>query len=373
MVYSHNAPFRADVVGSYLRPAELKAAREDFAAGKIDAAALKAVEDKAITELVAKQKAAGLHVITDGEFRRGWWHFDFMWGFNGVDHAAAAHRVAFHDEVTPADTATVTGRISGENHPFVEHFKFVKQFEDENTVARQTMPSPAQTRFVLTGNAAAYPYDEFYKNDDELTADIVAAYRQIIADLYAAGCRNVQFDDCTWTRLCDASVRERLGWSDEDALRLQQENLDVINAVIADQPDDLVINTHVCRGNFHSTWLSSGGYAPVAAKLFGEENVDAYYLEFDDDRSGDFAPLAEVSGDKKVVLGLITSKKPDLEDPDTIKARIQEAAQYIPLDRLCLSTQCGFASTQEGNKLTEDQQWAKIALVQSIAKDVWGE
>ena len=178
-----------------------------------------------------------------------------MWGFNGVDHAAAAHRVAFHDEVTPADTATVTGRISGENHPFVEHFKFVKQFEDENTVARQTMPSPAQTRFVLTGNAAAYPYDEFYKNDDELTADIVAAYRQVIADLYAAGCRNVQFDDCTWTRLCDASVRERLGWSDEDALRLQQENLDVINAVIADQPDDLVINTHVCRGNFHSTWL----------------------------------------------------------------------------------------------------------------------
>lgn len=290
-----------------------------------------------------------------------------------MDHAAAAHRVAFHDEVTPADTATVTGRISGENHPFVEHFKFVKQFEDENTVARQTMPSPAQTRFVLTGNAAAYPYDEFYKNDDELTADIVAAYRQVIADLYAAGCRNVQFDDCTWTRLCDASVRERLGWSDEDALRLQQENLDVINAVIADQPDDLVINTHVCRGNFHSTWLSSGGYAPVAAKLFGEENVDAYYLEFDDDRSGDFAPLAEVSGDKKVVLGLITSKKPDLEDPDTIKARIQEAAQYIPLDRLCLSTQCGFASTQEGNKLTEDQQWAKIALVQSIAKDVWGE
>ena len=259
MAYSHNAPFRADVVGSYLRPAELKAAREDFAAGKIDAAALKAVEDKAITELVAKQKAAGLHVITDGEFRRGWWHFDFMWGFNGVDHAAAAHRVAFHDEVTPADTATVTGRISGENHPFVEHFKFVKQFEDENTVARQTMPSPAQTRFVLTGNAAAYPYDEFYKNDDELTADIVAAYRQVIADLYAAGCRNVQFDDCTWTRLCDASVRERLGWSDEDALRLQQENLDVINAVIADQPDDLVINTHVCRGNFHSTWLSSGG------------------------------------------------------------------------------------------------------------------
>ncbi|MEI3464023.1 MAG: hypothetical protein V8Q46_04160 [Bifidobacterium angulatum] len=240
-------------------------------------------------------------------------------------------------------------------------------------MARQTMPSPAQTRFVLTGNASAYPYDEFYKDDDELTADIVAAYRQVIADLYAAGCRNVQFDDCTWTRLCDKSVRERLGWSDEDALRLQQENLDVINAVIADQPADLAINTHICRGNFHSTWLSSGGYAPVAAKLFGEENVNAYYLEFDDDRSGDFAPLAEVSGDKKVVLGLITSKKPELEDPQTIKTRIEEASKYVPLERLCLSTQCGFASTEEGNKLTEEQQWAKIALVQSIAKDVWGE
>ena len=368
-----NAPFRADIVGSFLRPQAVKDARAAYAAGTLDDDGLKAVEDEAIRDLVDKQKAAGLQVITDGEFRRSYWHLDFMWGLNGIERRTSRTGYMFHDEETTADTAVVTGPISGENHPFVEHFKFVKQFEDENTVARQTMPSPAQTRFVLTGNAAAYPYDEFYKNDDELTADIVAAYRQVIADLYAAGCRNVQFDDCTWTRLCDASVRERLGWSDEDALRLQQENLDVINAVIADQPDDLVINTHVCRGNFHSTWLSSGGYAPVAAKLFGEENVDAYYLEFDDDRSGDFAPLAEVSGDKKVVLGLITSKKPDLEDPDTIKARIQEAAQYIPLDRLCLSTQCGFASTQEGNKLTEDQQWAKIALVQSIAKDVWGE
>lgn len=373
MAYSKNAPFRADVVGSYLRPDELKQARADYAAGIIDAAGLKAVEDRLITDLVAKQKAAGLHVITDGEFRRGWWHFDFMWGFNGVDHVAAAHRVAFHDEVTPADTATVTGKLDGHDHPFVEHFKFVKQFEDDNTVARQTMPSPAQTRFVLTGNKNAYPYDEFYKDDDELTADIVAAYRQVIADLYAAGCRNVQFDDCTWTRLCDKSVRERLGWSDEDAARLQQENLDVINAVIADQPDDLVINTHICRGNFHSTWLSSGGYAPVAAKLFGEENVNAYYLEFDDDRSGDFAPLAEVSGDKQVVLGLVTSKRPELEDPEVIKARISEAAQYVPLERLCLSTQCGFASTEEGNKLTEEQQWAKIALVRSIAEEVWGE
>ena len=372
MAYSHNAPFRADVVGSYLRPAELKAAREDFAAGKIDAAALKAVEDKAITELVAKQKAAGLHVITDGEFRRGWWHFDFMWGFNGVDHAAAAHRVAFHDEVTPADTATVTGRISGENHPFVEHFKFVKQFEDENTVARQTMPSPAQTRFVLTGNAAAYPYDEFYKNDDELTADIVAAYRQVIADLYAAGCRNVQFDDCTWTRLCDASVRERLGWSDEDALRLQQENLDVINAVIADQPDDLVINTHVCRGNFRSTFVASGGYEPIADLLFNQVGVDAYFMEWDTDRAGGFEPLRFLPKGKSVVLGLVTSKTGTLEKRDEIMRRIEEASKFAAFDQLCLSPQCGFASTEEGNVLAEDEQWAKLAMIVEISREVWG-
>ncbi|NEG96918.1 5-methyltetrahydropteroyltriglutamate--homocysteine S-methyltransferase [Bifidobacterium sp. SMB2] len=373
MAYASNAPFHADVVGSYLRPEALKQARADYEAGNIDAAALKAVEDKAIEELVARQKQAGLHVITDGEFRRRWWHFDFMWGFAGVEHKAAAHRVAFHDEVTPADTAAVTGRLDGHNHPFVEHFKFVKQFEDENTVARQTMPSPAQTLFVLTGNKAAYLYDEFYATDEELAADIVKAYRQTIADLYEAGCRNVQFDDCTWTRLCDPAVRERLGWSDEDAERLQRQNLDIINAVIEDQPADLAINTHVCRGNFHSTWLSSGGYAPVAANLFGKENVNAYYLEFDDDRSGDFAPLAELSENKKVVLGLITSKTPELEDPAAIKARIEEAAQYVPLERLCLSTQCGFASTEEGNKLTEEQQWAKIALVKSIADEVWGD
>ena len=371
-----NTPFRYDYVGSFLRPAALKQARADFQNGAIDAEALKAVEDEAIRDLVAKQKAAGYHVITDGEFRRATWHLDFMWGFNGVGHSPTKTGLPFHGEAAMLDDTYLTGKVSLDSHPFVEHFKFVKALEEDGQVARQTIPAPVQTYSEVILDRCDGQIESLrsvYPTDEALIEDIAAAYRTVIADLYAAGCRSIQFDDCTWTRLCDASVRERLGWSDEDALRLQQENLDVINAVIADQPDDLVINTHVCRGNFHSTWLSSGGYAPVAAKLFGEENVDAYYLEFDDDRSGDFAPLAEVSGDKKVVLGLITSKKPDLEDPDTIKARIQEAAQYIPLDRLCLSTQCGFASTQEGNKLTEDQQWAKIALVQSIAKDVWGE
>ena len=373
MAYSHNAPFRAGVVGSYLRPAELKAAREDFAAGKIDAAALKAVEDKAITELVAKQKAAGLHVITDGEFRRGWWHFDFMWGFNGVDHAAAARRVAFHDEVTPADPATVTGRISGENHPFVEHFKFVKQFEDENTVARQTMPSPAQTRFVLTGNAAAYPYDEFYKNDDELTADIVAAYRQVIADLYAAGCRNVQFDDCTWGIYCDGDFVAKTGMNPVDIKKVSELGVALNNAALEGKPADLVVNTHVCRGNYHSTYAFEGGYDPVAPYLFANEDVNAFYLEFDTPRAGGFEPLAHVAAGKKVVLGPVTSKQPGLEDEELLVRRINEAAQYVPLEDLCLSPQCGFASCECGNKLTEEEQWAKVALVQRVAKRVWGE
>ena len=277
MAYSHNAPFRADVVGSYLRPAELKAAREDFAAGKIDAAALKAVEDKAITELVAKQKAAGLHVITDGEFRRGWWHFDFMWGFNGVDHAAAAHRVAFHDEVTPADTATVTGRISGENHPFVEHFKFVKVLEGEGQVARQTIPAPIQTFSEVTLDRCDGQQESLravYKTDEELADAIAAAYRTVIADLYAAGCRNIQFDDCTWGIYCDTDFVAKTGMSPVDLQKVSELGVALNNAAIADKPDDLVINTHVCRGNYHSTYAFEGGYDPVAPYLFANENVE---------------------------------------------------------------------------------------------------
>mgnify|MGYP000384042632 CR=1 FL=1 len=374
MVYSHNAPFRADVVGSYLRPAELKAAREDFAAGNIDAAALKAVEDKAITELVAKQKAAGLHVITDGEFRRGWWHFDFMWGFNGVDHAAAAHRVAFHDEVTPADTATVTGRISGENHPFVEHFKFVKSLEGEGQVARQTIPAPIQTFSEVTLDRCDGQQESLravYKTDEELADAIAAAYRTVIADLYAAGCRNIQFDDCTWGIYCDTDFVSKTGMSPVDLQKVSELGVALNNDAIADKPDDLVINTHVCRGNYHSTYAFEGGYDPIAPYLFAHENVDAFYLEFDTPRAGGFEPLKYVAPGKKVVLGLITTKAAELEDEDVIVERIHEAAKYVPLENLYLSPQCGFASCEIGNKLTEDEQWAKIALVKRIAERVW--
>ena len=370
MAYSHNAPFHADVVGSYLRPTELKAARADFAAGKIDADALKSVEDKAITELVAKQKAAGLHVITDGEFRRSYWHLDFMWGLNGVTKGTNPVAVHGSDGSEVSETAAVCGEISGENHPFVEHFKFVKQFEDDNTVAKITVPSPAQTLFLLQAGAAE-DFTNPYQSDDDLADALVKAYTQVAQDLFDAGCRNLQLDDCTWGMLVSEAFKDSV--FGRDPKEVQRQYASINNAVIDAAPEGMVVNTHICRGNYQSQWFASGGYAQVADVLFGEEHPTAYYLEFDDDRSGDFEPLAKVSGNKKVVLGLVTSKKPDLENPETIKARIQEAAQYIPLDRLCLSTQCGFASTEEGNKLTEDQQWAKIALVQSVAKDVWGE
>lgn len=376
MAYKHNAPFHADVVGSYLRPAELKTARADFEAGRIDADALKVVEDRCITELIAKQKAAGLHVITDGEFRRGWWHLDCMWGFAGVEKVAIDQGYVFHDEVTRAESARLSGRITfDDTHPFVDHFRFVKQFEDDTVVARQTIPSPSQLYAELFRPENIESVHKYYGDNqaayDQLAHDTAAAFRSLILALYEAGCRNVQLDDCTWGMFCDPNFNSH--YSAEEFQAMQEQYAAMNNAAIADLPADLVITTHDCRGNYHSTWASAGGYAVVADELFGKENVSAYYLEFDDDRSGDFAPLAKVSGDKKVVLGLITSKKPELEDPEVIKARIAEAAQILPLDRLCLSTQCGFASTEEGNKLTEEQQWAKIALVRSIAQDVWGE
>ncbi|WP_314688627.1 5-methyltetrahydropteroyltriglutamate--homocysteine S-methyltransferase [uncultured Bifidobacterium sp.] len=370
MTYPHRPPFRADVVGSFLRPAELKKAREDKAAGRIGADELKAAENRAITDLVARQKEAGLHVITDGEFRRAYWHLDFMWGLHGVTKGTNPVAVKASAGADVMETAAVNGEISGESHPFVDHFRFVKALEDDSTVAKQTMPSPAQTLFLLqAGSAERFPNP--YSSDDQLAEALVGAYSQVIRDLYEAGCRVVQFDDCTWGMLVSSAFHDSV--FGRDSLSVQHQYADINNAVIAAAPADMTINTHVCRGNYRSQWFSSGGYGQVANVLFGEENVNAYYLEFDDDRSGDFGPLAKVSGDKKVVLGLITSKRPRLEDADAIVRRIGEASRVIPLDRLYLSTQCGFASTQEGNALTEDQQWAKVALVRSIAGKVWGE
>lgn len=376
MAYIKNAPFRADVVGSFLRPGVLKQARADFAAGVIDEAALRAVEDEAIRDLVAKQKAAGLHVITDGEFRRSYWHLDFMWGLQGIERRTSRTGYQFHDEETTADTAVVTGKISGESHPFVEHFKFVKALEEEGQVARQTIPAPAQTYSEVILDRCDGQQESLravYPTDEELIADIAAAYRTVLADLYAAGCRNVQFDDCTWGIYCDRDFVAKTGMSPVDIKKVSELGVALNNAALEGKPADLVVNTHVCRGNYHSTYAFEGGYDPVAPYLFANEDVNAFYLEFDTPRAGGFEPLAHVAAGKKVVLGLVTSKQPGLEDEELLVRRINEAAQYVPLEDLCLSPQCGFASCECGNKLTEEEQWAKVALVQRVAKRVWGE
>lgn len=366
-----NAPFRFDIVGSFLRPKELKEARVRFEKHEITREELTKVEDKYIKELIEKQKESGLQVITDGEFRRSWWHLDFMWGLNGVKKVQAERGYQFKTEETRAESAALTGKISGENHPFVEHFKFVKLFEEDGIVARQTIPAPAQFLAELQRNTGDVPTNSIYPNEDELVEDIAKAYQTVILDLYAAGCRNVQLDDCTWEMFCDTSFWANVPNAEEARKNQSKLFIRVNNLAIANLPEDLVITTHVCRGNYHSTWASSGGYAPVAEELFGNENVSAYYLEFDDERSGDFEPLKYVSGDKKVVLGLVTSKTPELEDKEGIKNRIKEASQYVPLDRIYLSPQCGFASTEEGNILTEEEQWNKIKLIKEIANEVW--
>ena len=371
-----NAPFRCDIVGSFLRPDVLKQARADFNAGVIDADQLKTVEDVAIRDLVAKQKAAGLKVVTDGEFRRSYWHLDFMWGLQGIERRTSREGYMFHDEETTADTAVVTGSISGENHPFVEHFKFVKALAGDDHVARQTIPAPIQTFSEVTLDHCDGQQESLrsvYATDEEFADAIAAAYRQVIADLYAAGCRNIQFDDCTWGIYCDTDFVAKTGMQAVDIQKVSELGVTLNNAAIEGAPEDLVINTHVCRGNYHSTYAFEGGYDPVAPYLFAHENVNAFYLEFDTPRAGGFEPLAHVAEGKKVVLGLITSKQPGLEDKEVVKARIKEASKYVPLENLYLSPQCGFASCEIGNKLTEEEQWAKIALIQEIAAEVWGE
>ena len=367
----YNAPFKYDIVGSFLRPDYLKQAREEYGNGKIIAEELKKVEDEAITDLITKQKVVGLRVITDGEFRRSSWHLDFMWAFNGVGHEKTKNGIPFHGEPALIDDTFLNGKVSVDSHPFVEHFKFVKQFEDENTVARQTIPAPAQFLFQMITPENLERTKSIYSNEEELIEDIAKGYKKVIQDLYVAGCRNIQFDDCTWGVCVDPNACFIFGTDEEGLQQIIEKLIRINNLAIEDKPEDLVINTHICRGNFHSTWACQGGYDRVAKDLFAKEKVNAFYLEFDDERSGDFKSLQYVSEDKKVVLGLITTKSYILEDKNSIIERIHEAEQYIPLERLCLSPQCGFASTEEGNKLTEEEQWAKLRLVQEIVKEVW--
>ncbi|WP_025022731.1 5-methyltetrahydropteroyltriglutamate--homocysteine S-methyltransferase [Ligilactobacillus hayakitensis] len=378
MVKFNDENIHFDIVGSFLRPEALKEAREQFENGRLDAKSLERIEDQEITKLVAQQKAAGLKFVSDGEFRRAYWHLDTFWGFDGIDHVQADNGYFFHGEETKADAAALNGKISfSGNHPDVAAFKFLYQLtkDDPTILARQSIPAPAQLYLELfrdekyTENTRKY-----YPNNQELIYDIVSAYRGLIEALYQAGCRDLKLDDCTWGVIVDDDAWQVVAKEGNlSRQEVQELYLELNNRVLADWPADLRLSTHICRGNYHSTWAAKGGYGVVADAVFLKENVDAFYLEFDDERSGGFEPLAKVPTTKEVVLGIVTSKNPKLETKAELKARLKEASRYVPKENLVLSTQCGFASTEEGNKLTFEQQWDKIKLVIQTAKEFWQE
>nr|WP_314686909.1 cobalamin-independent methionine synthase II family protein [uncultured Pantoea sp.] len=364
-----HAPFRADTVGSFLRPAAIKQAREQHARGEISAEQLREVEDQAIRHVVEQQRANGLQVVTDGEFRRAWWHFDFFGDLNGVELFEAEQGIQFNGVQTKAHGVKVTGKVSfNPAHPMLDHFRFLQSIAGD-AVAKMTIPSPSVLHFrggrkVI--NATVYP------DLDAYFADLAQTYKDAIAAFYAAGCRYLQLDDTVWAYLCSGEQQEQIRARGDDPQALARTYAQVLNAALADKPADLTVGLHVCRGNFRSTWISEGGYEPVAEILFGSVNIDAFFLEYDNERSGGFEPLRFIKpGHQKAVLGLITTKTGALEDPEQVKARLQEAAQYISLNQICLSPQCGFASTEEGNSLSEAEQWQKIRLVVDIAKQVW--
>jgi 5-methyltetrahydropteroyltriglutamate--homocysteine methyltransferase len=360
-------PCRADHVGSLLRPSRLKSARADFEHGRIDADALRRIEDQCIREVVAKQEAIGLQAVTDGEFRRSWWHFDYLAGLAGVELAESEQGIQFHGVQTKSERIVVTGRVGFDQHVMLEHFRFLRGVA--GVTAKMTIPSPSVLHF--RGGRASISKD-VYPDLDAFFADTAEAYHQAVQAFYAAGCRYLQFDDTVWAYLCSAKERQAARDRGDDPASLPRIYADMINHALRDKPEDMVVTTHVCRGNFRSSWIAEGGYEPVAEILLGETAYDGYFLEYDTERAGGFEPLRFLPrGDKRVVLGLVTSKSGELEAKDAIKRRIDEAARFADVDQFCLSPQCGFASTEEGNILTEDQQWRKLEMIVELAGEVW--
>ncbi|HEY7664317.1 MAG TPA: 5-methyltetrahydropteroyltriglutamate--homocysteine S-methyltransferase [Xanthobacteraceae bacterium] len=362
-------PFRADHVGSLLRPAALKQARAKRAQGEISAAQLQEVEDGEIEKVIKKQEETGLKLATDGEFRRSWWHFDFFKGLDGVTPYQAAHGIQFRGVETKAEGIKVTGRVGFSGHPMLEHFRFL--WQHTRAVPKMTIPAPSTFHFRQGREAIS---KEVYPDLDAYFDDVAAAYRKAIRAFYDAGCRYLQLDDTAWAMVCSAQERQasRKRGDDPDALPARYAGL--TNAALAGRPPDMAITMHSCRGNFRSTWIAEGGYEFVAAPLLGDVDIDGYFLEYDSARAGGFEPLRFLpKGGKPVVLGLVTSKSGALESKDAIKRRIDEATKYVDIEQLCLSPQCGFASTEEGNILAEDEQWAKLRLVVEVADEVWGE
>ncbi len=360
-------PFRADHVGSLLRPAALKQAREQFAKGEIDAAALKAVEDREIGRVIKKQEEVGLQAVTDGEFRRSWWHLDFLWGLDGVEKHVMDAGVAFAAVTTRNEGVKVTGKIGSARHPMIEHFKFVAAHT--RRMPKITIPAPS----AIYGRPMRTPIDQnIYPRMDAFFDDLGQAYKKAVRGFADAGCRYLQLDEVFIAMLCDPKYRDQMAARSDDPAKLGTLYGDLINTAMSDIPSDMTITMHMCRGNYKSTYMGSGGYEAVQEILFNKINVHGFFMEYDSDRAGGFGPLRMVPKDKMVVLGLVTSKSGRLESKDEIKRRIDQAAKFIPLEQLCLSPQCGFASTEEGNTLAEGEQWAKLRMIVEIAAEVWG-
>ena len=360
-------PYRADQVGSFLRTAPLKDARARRETNAIGADVLKRIEDAEIVKLIGKQEAAGLQAVTDGEFRRAYWHYDFFEGLDGVEGRNDA-TIQFKGVTTKPKAMHVTGRIGfPKTHPMLDHFRFVKA--NTHATAKMTIPSPSMLYYRggrgmfetgLYGDLAAY------------YADMGAAYAGAVAAFGAAGCEYLQLDDVSFAYFCDTEQRKMLKARGDDPDEQMERNIEMINAAVANKPVNMTATMHLCRGNFRSTFIASGGYEPVADALFNRVNVDGYFMEWDTERAGGFEPLRFLPKGKTAVLGLVTTKTGQMEKKDDLKRRIDEAAKFAPLDRLCLSPQCGFASTEEGNTIAEDEQWRKLELVVETAREVWG-
>jgi 5-methyltetrahydropteroyltriglutamate--homocysteine methyltransferase len=361
-------PFRADHVGSLLRPAEFKEARARRQSGEIDSGELKAAEDRAITALIAKQSEVGLRSATDGEFRRSMWHFDFLERLDGCEPFTPEHGIAFKGVATKAKGVRVVGKLGFSGHPMLDHFRFLREHTTAAT-PKMTIPSPSVLHFRGGRKAVS---ESVYPDLDDFYRDLGAAYNGAVHAFADAGCRYLQLDETNLAYLCDPEQRQAVRDRGEDPDRLPGIYAKMINAAIAGRPADMRITMHLCRGNFRSSWIAQGGYEPIAELLFHNIGVDGYFMEYDSDRAGGFEPLRFVPKGKTVVLGLVTSKSGDLESKDDLKRRIDDAARYLDLDQLCLSPQCGFASTEEGNLLTEDQQWAKLSRIVEVAEEVWG-
>jgi methionine synthase II (cobalamin-independent) len=361
-------PFRADHVGSLLRTAALKDARAKRERGEIDADALRAIEDEEIIKLIRKQEDAGLQSVTDGEYRRASWQTDFLVALDGVESYHGERKFKFQGAQPRPILLRVNGRLgSVEGHPMIDHFRFLAQ----HTAAapKMTIPSPSTLHFRYGREAvpeAIYPsMDEFYR-------DLGATYRQVVRAFADAGCRYLQLDEVNLAYLCDPALRDQVRARGDDPDTLPQVYADMLNAAIADIPADMTITMHLCRGNFRSTFVATGGYEPIAEMLFNTIGVHGYFMEYDTERAGGFEPLRFVPKGKHVVLGLVTSKAGTLESRDELRRRIDDAAKFVDIDQLCLSPQCGFASTEDGNVLAEEEQWAKLRMIVEVAREVWG-